>query len=266
MIDEGKKSVLGVLVDAVDYEAAVARIIEAARERRPYAVSALAVHGVMTGVDDPEHLYRLNALDLVTADGQPVKWALNLLHRTRLRDRVYGPDLTLCLLAAAANEGLPVYFYGSRQEVLDRLVRNVTSLFAGLKVAGAAPSQFRRSTDEEKLRIAETITASGAAMVFVGLGCPRQEVFVYEYRSLLDMPVVAVGAAFDYHAGVLDQPPAWIQRRGLQWAYRLAQDPRRLWRRYLILNPRYLARLLRQAVGVRPRGMPRPPSEPLNYA
>src|SRR5688572_27514599 len=126
MIDHGKKNVLGVMIDAVDYEAAVDRIIQAADEGRPYAVSALAVHGVMTGVDDDEHRYRLNHLDLVTPDGQPVRWALNLLHKTGLRERVYGPLLTLMVIEAAAEHGLPVYFYGSRPEVLDRLVANMT--------------------------------------------------------------------------------------------------------------------------------------------
>jgi N-acetylglucosaminyldiphosphoundecaprenol N-acetyl-beta-D-mannosaminyltransferase len=246
MIDLGKKNVLGVMVDAVDYNAAVDRIIRAAEEGRPYAVSALAVHGVMTGVDDAEHRYRLNHLDLVTPDGQPVRWALNLLHKTGLRDRVYGPNLTLRVMEAAADRGLPVFFYGSRPEVLERLVTNMTERFPNLKVAGAEPSKFRTVTGEEKLEIAERITASGARVTFVGLGCPRQEVFAYEYRALLSMPLLAVGAAFDYHAGLVDEPPAWMQRSGLQWLYRLGQDPRRLWRRYLILNPRYLGRLALQ--------------------
>jgi exopolysaccharide biosynthesis WecB/TagA/CpsF family protein len=249
MIDLGKKNVLGVMIDAVDYEAAVDRIIRAAEERRPYAVSALAVHGVMTGVDDDEHRYRLNHLDLVTPDGQPVRWALNLLHKTDLRERVYGPDLTLRVTESAAARGLPVFFYGSRPEVLERLVANMTKRFPGLKIAGAEPSKFQTVTPEEKTEIAEQIIASGARITFVGLGCPRQEIFAFEYRDDLSMPVLAVGAAFDYHAGLVDEPPAWMQKRGLQWLYRLCQDPRRLWRRYLILNPRYLARLAGQATG-----------------
>jgi exopolysaccharide biosynthesis WecB/TagA/CpsF family protein len=249
MIDHGKKNVLGVMIDAVDYEAAVDRIIRAAEDRRPYAVSALAVHGVMTGVDDDEHRYRLNRLDLVTPDGQPVRWALNLLHKTGLKDRVYGPNLTLRVIEAAAERGLPIFFYGSRPEVLELLVANMTERFPGLKVAGAEPSKFRTVTPEEKAKIAEQITASGARITFVGLGCPRQEVFAYEYRDDVSMPVLAVGAAFDYHAGLVDEPPAWMQKRGLQWLYRLGQDPHRLWRRYLILNPRYVARVARQATG-----------------
>src|SRR6266513_322205 len=122
MIDQGKRNVLGVQVDAVDYAAAVDKILSAAREQRPLAVTALAVHGVMTGVQDKAHGARLNAFDLVTPDGQPVRWALNSLHRAQLADRVYGPTLTLRVLAGAAAEGLPVYLYGSTDETLDRLV------------------------------------------------------------------------------------------------------------------------------------------------
>ncbi len=253
LIDLGKKNVLGVLVDAVDYEAAVDRIIRAAEDRRPYGVSALAVHGVMTGVDDAEHRYRLNHLDLVTPDGQPVRWALNLLYRTKLRQRVYGPTLTLQVCEAAARRGLPVYFYGSHPEVLASLVPNLKARFPDLDVRGYEPSKFQTLTAHEKAEIIGRISASGARIAFVGLGCPRQEIFAYEYHEDLPMPLVAVGAAFDYHAGLIDEPPPWMQRHGLQWLHRLAQDPRRLWRRYLIGNPRYLVRLMAQASGlVRP--------------
>lgn len=267
MWDLGKNNVLGVLVDAVDYGAAVHKVVAAARERRGFAVTALAVHGIMTGVQDPEHRYRLNQFDLVTPDGQPVRWALNLLHGTHLADRVYGPTLALAVCAAAADEGLPVYFYGSRQEVLDRLVQNLTARFPGLIVAGAEPSKFRRTTPEEKSEIARRIRASGARIAFVGLGCPRQEIFAYEYRNLLGMPVLAVGAAFDYHAGLLDEPPAWMQRSGLQWFYRLVQEPARLWRRYLLLNPAFLTLLALQALHLwRPEEQrPRPPRYEVLY-
>lgn len=251
MIERGRHPVLGVRIDAVDYEAAVARIVAAARERRALAVTALAVHGVMTGVDDPTQRHRLNAFDLVVPDGQPVRWALNLLHRTRLADRVYGPDLTLAVCAAAAGEGLPVFLYGSSADVVARFEANLRSEFPGLKVAGARPSLFRTTTAEEKAAIVEEIRGSGAAITFVGLGCPRQEVFAYEYRKALGMPLLAVGAAFDFHAGTLPQAPARLQRWGLEWAFRLAKEPRRLWRRYVLLNPRYLALLALQATGLR---------------
>lgn len=248
MRDHGKRNILGIFVDAIDYDAAVHNIISAAQEDRGFAVTALAVHGIMTGVQDQAHRYRLNQFDLVTPDGQPVRWALNLLHRTPLPDRVYGPTLALRVCAAAVGEGLPVYFYGSRQAVLDRLIRNHRDRFPGLKIAGAEPSKFGRTTPEEKSEIAQRIRASGAKITFVGLGCPRQEVFAYEYRDLLSMPVIAVGAAFDYHAGLLNEPPQVIQQAGLQWLYRLTQDPRRLWKRYLLLNPAFLTLLALQTL------------------
>ncbi|MFT4866900.1 MAG: N-acetylglucosaminyldiphosphoundecaprenol N-acetyl-beta-D-mannosaminyltransferase [Ilumatobacter sp.] len=249
MIDRGKVSILGVKIDAVDYEAAVARIIDAAKAKQPYGVSALAVHGVMTGVDDAQHLARLNALDLVTPDGQPVRWAMNRLHGTELTDRVYGPKLTIEVCRAAAAEGLPVYFYGSTQNTLDRLVERLPALAPGIEIAGMQPSKFNTSTPSELDTLASEIRATGAAICMVGLGCPRQEVFAYENAARLSMPLMAVGAAFDFHAGLQIEPPAWIQRAGLQWAQRLVGDPQRLWRRYLILNPRYVAAVVKQQLG-----------------
>jgi N-acetylglucosaminyldiphosphoundecaprenol N-acetyl-beta-D-mannosaminyltransferase len=242
----GKRSVLGVLVDVTDYADATARIMAAARERRPFAVTALAVHGVMTGVQDQAHEARLNSFDLVTPDGQPVRGALNLLYRAGLSDRVYGPTLTLKVLEQAAAEGLPVYLYGSVQPTLDRLVPALEKMFPALKIAGVEASKFRTSQPGEPAEIAERIKASGARIVLVGLGCPRQEVFTYAMRPLLDMPLLAVGAAFDYHAGLLKNPPAWMQRYALEWLWRLGLEPKRLWRRYVLLNPAYLTRLALQ--------------------
>jgi N-acetylglucosaminyldiphosphoundecaprenol N-acetyl-beta-D-mannosaminyltransferase len=249
MIDKGKGNVLGVLVDMVDYEAATARILQAARDRRPYAVTALAVHGVMTGVQDPAHNARLNSFDLVTPDGQPVRGALNLLHQAGLADRVYGPELTLRVLRDAAAEGLPVYLYGSTQPTLDRLVPALEQMFPALKIAGVEASKFRASQPGEPAEIAERIKASGARIVLVGLGCPRQEIFTDAMRPLLDMPLLAVGAAFDYHAGLLKNPPPWMQKYALEWLWRLGLEPKRLWKRYVLLNPNFVARLSAQRSG-----------------
>ena len=249
-VKEGKYNLLGVLIDATTYKAAVERIVTAAEAGRGLSVTALAVHGVMTGVGDAEHRHRLNEFDLVTPDGQPVRWGLNLLHGAGLDDRVYGPTLTLKVCEEAAARGVPVYFYGSRPEVLEKLTQNLEARFPGFKVAGSEPSKFRQTTPREKDEIAERIRDSGAQIVFVGLGCPRQEVFAYEYRDALRMPVIAVGAAFDYHAGLLEEPPAWMQRRGLQWFYRLLQDPRRLWKRYLILNTQFVTLFTLQWLGL----------------
>jgi N-acetylglucosaminyldiphosphoundecaprenol N-acetyl-beta-D-mannosaminyltransferase len=250
-VEAGKKNLLGVLVDGVDMALATSQIIEAARQRRVFAVSAIAVHGVMEGVLNAGHLFRLNHFDLVVADGQPVRWALNLMHSVGLRQRVYGPGLTLSVLAQAAQCGIPVFFYGSTPEVLAQLQENLKSRFPGLIVAGTEPSLFGRTHPEVADQIAAKIRKSGAQIVFVGLGCPRQEVWAYEFRYRLNMPIVAVGAAFPFLAGTLRQAPVWMQDRGLEWLFRLWSEPRRLWRRYLLMSPAYLFLIACQLVGFR---------------
>lgn len=246
MIDQGKRNVLGVLVDAIDYDAATDKVMAAARNRSPLALTALAVHGVMTGVQDPAHGARLNSFDVVTPDGQPVRWALNLLYAAGLRERVYGPTLTLQVLERCADEGFPVYLYGSTDATLERLASSLSAAIPALKIAGFEPSKFRPVRPGEDADIAARIRDSGARVVLVGLGCPRQEIFTFAMRPLLDMPLLAVGAAFAYHSGQLRKPPPWMQRHGLEWLWRFAHEPRRLWRRYLVLNPIYLARLSAQ--------------------
>jgi N-acetylglucosaminyldiphosphoundecaprenol N-acetyl-beta-D-mannosaminyltransferase len=246
VINQGKKNVLGVAVSAVDYDYAVDKIISDAKAGRQCATTALAVHGVMTGALNREHRYRLNSFDLVTPDGQPVRWALNLLYRTKLSDRVYGPKMTLLVCQRAAQENVPVYFYGSKPAVLEKLQEHLQEVCPGLKIAGTQPSQFRLLSTEEQALAVGRIRDSGAKIVFVGLGCPRQEVFTYEMSHYLQMPILAVGAAFDYHSGLLDEPPALLQRLGLQWLYRLIQEPGRLWRRYLVTNSQFVALLCAQ--------------------
>lgn len=251
MIDHGKQNLLGINISAVDYKAAVEQIVRAAHQRQSYAVSALAVHGVMTGVLDPIHARRLNSFDLLTPDGQPVRWALNLLHKTQLPDRVYGPTLTLKVCERAAQEDLGIYLYGSTQPVLNALQVNLHRQFPSLQIVGMQPSRFRQVSPSEKMEIINAIHASNAAIVLVGLGCPRQEVWVYEHLGLINAPMLAVGAAFDFHAGTLSQASPMLQRVGLEWAYRLFREPKRLWRRYLFLNPHYLYLVGVQASGLK---------------
>jgi exopolysaccharide biosynthesis WecB/TagA/CpsF family protein len=251
MINKGKYPILGVNVDAVDYDFAVATIVSAAESKNPCSVSALAVHGVMTGFMDPIHARRLNGLDLVVPDGQPVRWALWWLHGKRLRDRVYGPNLTLRVAQAFAEQGLSVYLYGSNQATLSKFARNLAQSFPGLQIAGMEPSKFRKLNENERIELVNRIKASGANAVFLGLGCPRQETWAYEYRNLLEIPILAVGAAFDFHAGTLPQAPQLMQDMGLEWLYRLIQEPKRLWQRYVILNPLYLWNIFLQYLGLR---------------
>ena len=168
MLDRGRHNVLGVLVNAVDYACAVERISTAATKRQPLSVSALAVHGVMTGVLDAEHRHRLNRLDLLVPDGQPVRWALNLLHGAGLPDRVYGPTLMLKTCERAAADQLPVFFFGGSEELLDALQTRLRARFPRLRIAGARASKFRRLTAEERDAVIREIGDSGAAITFVG--------------------------------------------------------------------------------------------------
>lgn len=266
MRDYCKTNIIGILIDAVDYKAATEFVLYAAREKRGAAVSALAVHGLMTGVLNGEQKFRLNHFDLVVPDGQPVRWAMNWLHGAGLSAPVIGRNLTLNLCARAAAEGLSVYFYGSTPEILRSLKQSLEEKFPSIRVAGMESSRFRQLNPEEKPRIAAAIRESGASIVFVGLGCPRQEVFAYEFRNLLNVPIVAVGAAFPFLAGKLPKAPQWMQDRGLEWLFRFGSEPRRLWRRYVLLNPAYMMLVTLQRLGLsRFSTTGEPPSQELLY-
>src|SRR5437660_2313208 len=256
-----KNNILGVLVDSTDSFSARDMILEAGRQRRPFSVSALAVHGVMTGVLDKEHLYRLNQLDLVVADGQPVRWALNLIHKAGLKERVYGPTLMHRIFAQAQHEPISVYFYGSTPEVLDLMCEHVRKYYPTLRIAGVHPSAFGPITPERAEEIAARIRESGAHIVFAGLGCPRQEVWAYEFRDRIKLPIVAVGAAFPITAGVLRRAPQGMQDRGLGGLFRLCTEPQRLWRRYLLLSPAYIILVICQWLGMKFRPNGRPPQQ-----
>jgi len=252
------------LIDAVDYEAAVSFVFERVREKRGAMISALAVHGVMTGVLDPEHKFRLNGFDLLVPDGQPVRWVMNWLYGTKMVDRVYGAELMRRICERAAEDGSPIYLYGSTGPVVTALAESLMRIFPGINIVGSEPSAFRKLNPTEQASLQQRIQSSGASIVFVGLGCPRQEIFTYELRDGLAVPVLAVGAAFPLLAGILPQAPPRMQRFGLEWLFRLFVEPRRLWRRYLLLNPAYLVLVALQRCGLMhfsPQG--RPPAEEL---
>jgi N-acetylglucosaminyldiphosphoundecaprenol N-acetyl-beta-D-mannosaminyltransferase len=243
-----KKNILGILISPSTYNDAVQFIIGASQERRSAAISALAVHGVMTGVLDREHKFRLNQFDLLLPDGQPVRWALNLLHKSQLTDRVYGPTLMLKVCERAAAEGLSIYLYGSTPAVLQGLKESLQKRYPDLLIVGMESSKFRQLTPAERDEVAARIRCSQASILFVGLGCPKQEIFAYEFHKMLDMPIIAVGAAFPFIAGLLRQAPRWMGDFGLEWLFRLFCEPRRLWRRYVYLNPSYSLLVLLQVM------------------
>jgi N-acetylglucosaminyldiphosphoundecaprenol N-acetyl-beta-D-mannosaminyltransferase len=250
--------ILGVPLAVSDYEHVVewmqAMIAAGARGY----VTAAAVNLVMTAREDPEAREATLGATLAVPDGQPLVWALKALGNERAT-RVYGPDLMLAFCARAAREGIPIYLYGGRTpQALEQLEARLRERFPDLPIAGGQSPPFRELTDEERARVAAEIDACGAAVVWVGTGQPKQERWMAQMRPLLKAPLlVGVGAAFDFHAGLVPQAPPWMQRRGLEWAYRLAREPRRLWRRYARYNPLFVACFARQYarhLGRRARG------------
>jgi len=258
MVDHGKKSVLGVLVDALDMEAAVGRVLEHARLRQSCAVTALAVHGIVEAGKDSRLMGALNNFDVVLPDGQPVRWALNLLYGVGIPDKVPGPSLVDQLLERAAADGYGVHFHGSTPATLEGMRSELDRRFGGRLKVTMAPSRFKRLDGAELAELVASINGTGAQMCFVGLGCPRQERFVAAAASGLEMPAIAVGAAFDYIAGNIDRAPEVLQRAGLEWLYRMAQEPRRLGRRYMVTNSAFVAGVVAQLARQRALGRPEP--------
>ena len=249
-IDLGKRNILGVLVNVIDHDAAVDRIIEAGHGRRSMRVACLAVHALAIGALDPTFRRRLNHFDIAVPDGQPVRRAMNAMYGTKLRAAVRAADLTERVVARAAAEDLPIFFYGNRRGVLEQVATRLLAQHPPLRIAGNAPSKFRRGSREDALDVARAIRESGARITFVSLGCPRQECFVDELADELHMPAVGVGVALDYLSGRLRPPPHSMCRLGLEWLWRLILEPRRLWRRYLLLNPLYLGLVALQGLGL----------------
>ena len=206
------KVLFGVGISVTDYAAASAAILRGSRSKRSYAVSALATHGLTEAARHAEFGRQVNSIDLVTPDGQPVRWAMNLLHGTALSERVYGPDLVAAVCAAAAREEMSIYLFGSTEETCRIVADELPRRFPGLRIAGVQADRFREATSDEDAEDVRRIRESGADIVLVGRGCPRQERWVALHRGLVPAPMLAVGAAFDYIAGNLRRPPAWMQR------------------------------------------------------
>jgi N-acetylglucosaminyldiphosphoundecaprenol N-acetyl-beta-D-mannosaminyltransferase len=239
--------VLGVPLALIDYEATLDWIDEAVSAGHRGYVCVAATHTVMAASDDPALRAAVLGADFTVPDGQPLVWALKALGHD-VGDRVYGPDLMDRACARAARTGLRFYLYGGRnQGALAQLARVLRLRYPGLRIVGGHAPPFRELTDPEEAAIAADIRRSGADVVWVGIGVPKQEKWMARMRRHLATPVfVGVGAAFDFHAGLIPQAPGWMQRAGLEWLFRLAHEPRRLWRRYLRYNPRFVAGFARQ--------------------
>lgn len=231
--------IVGQRVDATSYADATARVVAWAANRQSRYLCASNVHMVMHGYDVPAFREVVNAADLITPDGMPLVWGLRALG-VESASRVYGPTLALKVCEAAAREGLPVGLYGGTGESLDGFARTLRERCPGLQIACSISPPFRPLTPEEDAAYTAEIADSGARILLVGLGCPKQECWMAAHKEKLPMPMLGVGAAFDFHSGRVRQAPSVLQKCGLEWLFRLVVEPRRLWRRYVLHNPRFV--------------------------
>ena len=237
-----KYDLFGVRLSATTCDEAAAVLIEAARRRTPCVASFHAAHAVVTASGDAALREAVNSFEMVTPDGQPVRWALNLLHKTGLPDRVYGPELMLRLCRLAADEGVGVYLYGGSPRVAWLLRDNLIGRFPKLRVTTESPP-FRPLTADEDAAMVWRIEQSGAGIVFIGLGCPKQDRFAHEHRHSIRRCRFAWGRPSISMPAPSGWRPAGCRRSGLEWLFRLATEPRRLGRRYLVTNSLFLFKL-----------------------
>lgn len=237
---ETSRYILGMRVDATTQSDAARQILAWARGGESRAVCAASTHTVMEGHHDPAFRAAVNRCDLVVPDGRPLAWGLRLLG-ARAAEHVRGTDLSLEALAAAEREGIAAGLYGSTPAVLDLLIETLRRRFPRLQIAYAESPPFRPLSPEEDRECVNRMNASDARILLVGLGCPRQEAWVSSHVGRVRAVMLAVGAAFDFIAGTKPQAPRWMQHSGLEWLFRLATEPRRLWRRYATHNPRFAA-------------------------
>jgi N-acetylglucosaminyldiphosphoundecaprenol N-acetyl-beta-D-mannosaminyltransferase len=234
-----KIGMLNSKVDLTNYEHSTQTILNWACAGESRMVIAANTHVIMEAYDSPAFRTVVTKADLVAPDGVPLVWMMRLKGQNDQR-RVYGPTLMLHILESAARDSIPVGFYGGMPKTLDSLVKRMQARYKRLSAAFSYSPPFREMNSEEDMAIVEQINQSGARILFVGLGCPKQETWMAEHRGRVNAVMLGVGAAFDFHAGVKPQAPIWMQKVGLEWLFRLLAEPRRLWRRYLYHNPRFI--------------------------
>lgn len=234
-----RTDILGTGVDPTSYAAATDQVLSWAKNNESRYVCIANVHVVMEAYDSPAFRSQVNAADLVTPDGMPLVWELRRSGHPA-QTRVYGPDLMTSVVEAAVVENVPVGLFGGKPEVLSELAIRLKARFPALLIGYQHSPPFRELSAEEDERIVCDINQSGVRILFVGLGCPRQEMWMAEHAGKVKAVMIGVGAAFDFHAGAVRQAPGWMQNVGLEWVFRLSLEPRRLWRRYLYHNPRFI--------------------------
>ena len=242
-------TVIGIRVDSTSYSALTQQALKWAQGCESRYVCVANVHMMMEAFGSSAFKKIVENSDLVTPDGMPLVWILRLKGQ-RNQPRVYGPNIMLHVLAAAERENVELGFYGGKPEVLEALIKRMQARYPNLRVVFSCSPPFRAMSPAEDEAIVEQINQSGARILFVGLGCPKQEAWMAEHRGQVRSVMLGVGAAFDFHAGVKMQAPAWIQKVGLEWLFRLIQEPRRLWRRYLYHNPRFIVLALADIFGL----------------
>ncbi len=246
-----KKQLFSVSYFITDYNEASDLIIQKAKARESFGISALAVHGLIESVRNKSFRDYLDKIDMIVPDGQPVKWALNSFYKVGLKERVAGPILTRHVLAKANDNQLCVFLYGSKPATLDKMEDFIRQNYPNVNICGIQSDRFRDATPEEDAEDIKKINESRANLVLVGRGCPRQEKWVADHISKIDAPMMAIGAAFDFFAGNIQHAPSWMQSSGLEWFYRLIQDPKKLWRRYLTTNVYFIYLFLLCKSGIR---------------
>ncbi|OPY00584.1 MAG: UDP-N-acetyl-D-mannosaminuronic acid transferase [Syntrophorhabdus sp. PtaB.Bin047] len=245
-----KTEVLGVSIHALSWHAVLASIADWVSKRESRVVCLCNVHSVVTAGRSAEFARAISEADIAAPDGAPIAWMITRLRHTR-QPRINGPDLMLRYCREAKVRSEPIFLYGASESTLALLKAKLLQAHQGLKIAGAVSPPFRPLTPEEDSSIVEQINASGARVVFVGLGCPKQELWMAEHRTRIRAVMIGVGAAFDYHAGTLKRAPRLMQDLGLEWLHRLLSEPRRLWRRYLVTNTIFMSRAFGQLIGCR---------------
>lgn len=242
--------ILGQRVDHITYERVTDQIVAMAQSKQAGYVCISNVHMIMVGVDEPKFRKVVNNATLIAPDGVPLVWCLTL-QGVKGAQRVHGPTLTPILCKIAAERGVPVGFYGGTEEALEMLQKNLCKEYPNLNISYAYSPPFRRLTDEEDQQVIDDILASGTEILFVGIGCPKQEKWMAAHKDRLPLPMLGVGAAFDIISGMKLEAPNWMQKIGMEWFFRLITEPKRLWRRYLLLNPRFVGRYILQLLRLR---------------
>ncbi|MGC8795248.1 MAG: WecB/TagA/CpsF family glycosyltransferase, partial [Bryobacteraceae bacterium] len=243
--------ILDVPIAPLNMEGVLERVLDWAAAGQSRYVCLATVYSVMLARDDPDYRAALSGADIAAPDGMPLVWCLHSLG-FKGAGRVAGPDLVPPLLRQAAARGIPVGFYGSRREVLAAMLETIRQEYPGLRIAYAWAPPFRPLTDEEDRDVVEQIRRSGARLLLVGLGTPKQDLWMAAHRGRIPAVMLGVGQVFDLLAGVKRRAPGWMRNLGLEWFYRLYSEPRRLWRRYLPHNPRFLLLFALQSLGWRP--------------